>query len=116
MVRYSKNKLWNSFFNVYNKELELYDGFLVGYPPSYSLLYENFKIPIIIHIAIRYEFPFSLNKEEWEFFNNWLRINIDNKKVILVANNRYDLNYTKAFLDRDVCYIPSLGAYTGRKI
>ena len=108
-----KKELWKDFYTEYKDTLNQYDGFICCYPPAFSLLYKEFKKPIIIQIPIRYELPFYDNKEEWEYFNNYLREGVDNKLIFLVANSMYDKLYTEAFLNRVVTWIPSLCNYTG---
>ena len=55
----------NSFYERYKDELSEYDGFICTYPLTFSLLYEKFKKPIILHIPIRYETPFESNPEQY---------------------------------------------------
>lgn len=99
------------FFENYNQELKEYDAFIVTYPPPFSLLYKKFDKPIIINNPIRYEWPFSFNSNHWLEFNDFLREGIDNKKIILVANNLYDKHYMEGFIGRPVEFIPSICDY-----
>jgi hypothetical protein len=107
-----KKELWNEFFEKYGNVLDKYDGFICCYPPAFSLLYKKFKKPIIIQVPIRYELPFHNCKEDWEFFNNYLRHGVDSGMIFMTANSMYDKKYTEAFLGREVTWIPSLCNYT----
>lgn len=103
------------FYLRYKDELSIYDAFICTYPPAFSMLYEKFNKPILCHIPIRYEVPFSNNKELWEKFNLFLKKNIDNKLLIPVANSMYDKKYFEFFVDRNCDYIPNLCEYTNTK-
>lgn len=108
-------EMCNNFYERYKDELSEYDGFICTYPLSFSLLYEKFDKPILLHIPIRYEVPFQNKKQKWELFNDFLRRNIDTKKIIPVANSLYDKKYFEFFVNRDCDYIPSLCEYTNTK-
>ncbi len=101
----------NEFYNYYGNSLNEFDAFIVTYPPTFSLLYKCFNKPIIINNPIRYEWPFSFRKEDWEYFNNFLREGVDKGKIILVANNLYDKYYMEDFIKRPVEHIPSICDY-----
>ena len=120
-LQLSPEQFANEFYITYKESLNKYDAFIVTYPPTFSLLYKYFDKPIIINNPIRYEWPFSFRKEEWEIFNEYLRRGYDNKKIILVANNPYDKYYMELFIQRPVKFIPSIcnyydnGEYIGDK-
>lgn len=99
------------FYNEYKHDMDDYDGFIVTYPPPFSLLYRKFDKPIIINNPIRYEWPFSFNSEYWKEFNDFLREGVDNNKIFLVANNMYDKLYMEGFIERPVEFIPSICDY-----
>jgi hypothetical protein len=103
----------DEFYNQYKEQLKDFDGFIVTYPPPFALLYKHFKKPIIINNPIRYEWPFSFRKDDWEKFNNFLREGVDDGYVILVANNMHDKLYMEDFIERDVELIPSICDYYG---
>jgi len=105
-------KMCDDFYEAYKDELSEYDGFIVAYPCTFAMLYEKFNKPIIIVAAIRYEFPFTQSIEKWKWFNNFLTEGIKNKKIFMVANNKADADYAKAFLGTDIDHIPSLCEYT----
>ena len=52
-------EMCDAFHKRYAEELSSYDGFLVTYPPAFSLLFEKFEKPIFVVAATRYEAPFS---------------------------------------------------------
>lgn len=107
-------ELWNDFYKIYSNELNQYDSFITCYPPSFSLLYKKFEKPIIMHMAIRYEHPFTSNPGAWGYLNNYVREGVDAGKIILVANSIYDKKYCESFVGREVRYIPSLCDYADK--
>lgn len=109
----SPQKMSTEFYQTYKDEMEQYDAFIVTYPPPFALLYKHFDKPIIINNPIRYEWPFSFRKEDWLYFNDFLRDGVDNKQIILVANNLFDKKYMEDFIEREVQHIPSLCDYYG---
>jgi hypothetical protein len=100
------------FYERYKDELSKYDGFICTYPLTFSLLYEKFNKPIILHIPIRYETPFENDKEKWLNFNNFLIKGIDNKKIFPIANSQYDKKYFEFFINRECGFIPNICDYT----
>lgn len=107
--------LCDRFYERYKNELSQFDCFICTYPPAFSLLYERFEKPIIIQCPIRYEVPFQNDKAKLDRFNSYLKSGIDNKQIILIANNRYDQRYLEESLDRECKLIPSYCDYTGIK-
>ena len=103
------------FYERYKDELSQYDAFICTYPPAFSMLYEKFNKPIILHIPIRYEVPFQNDKMKWEMFNEYLRNGIDKGMIIPVANSEYDKRYFEFFVKRKCELIPSLCEYTNSK-
>lgn len=103
------------FYDRYKDELSEYDAFLCTYPPSFSMLYERFNKPVILHIPIRYEVPFHNDKIKWDEFNQYLRDGIDSGMIIPVANSEYDKRYFEFFVERECELIPSLCEYTNTK-
>jgi hypothetical protein len=96
-----------------NKIVKDADAFIVTYPPTFSHLYQKYDKPIIINNPIRYEWPFSFRKREWDYFNDYLRDGVDSGKIVLVANNLYDKFYMEKFIKREVTHIPSICDYYG---
>lgn len=103
----------NSFYNRYKNELSQYDGFIVTYPPAFSLLFAKFNKPIIVYIPIRYETPFTKNPELLKWFNSFLKNSIDSKQIILIANSKYDQKYCEFYLERPCKYITNWCDYGG---
>jgi len=106
------DQMCDSFYERYKDELSEYDGFICTYPLTFSLLYEKFKKPIILHIPIRYETPFESKPSEWEKFNKFLVKGIEDKMVFPIANSLYDKKYFEHFLNKDCDYIPNICDYT----
>lgn len=104
---------FKEFYEAYRSELDNFDAFLCCYPPIFSMLYRDFKKPIILHIPIRYECGADNNPELWLEFNEYLRSGFDSGMIILAANSMYDKKYAEGFIQRPVEYIPSLCEYTG---
>jgi hypothetical protein len=100
------------FYERYKDELSKYDGFICTYPPSFSMIYEKFKKPIIIQVPIRYEVPFQRNAQKWNEFNEYLRNGIDSGMIIAVANSEYDKRYFEFFVKRECKLIPSICEYS----
>lgn len=109
------DKMCDEFYEKYKDELSVYDGFICTYPISFSMLYSRFKKPIILHVPIRYEVPFSSNPYMWEKFNEYLRDGIDSGMIIPVANSEYDKRYFEFFVNRECRMIPNICEYTGTK-
>jgi hypothetical protein len=109
-----EKEIWREFHQAYSERLAEYDAFVVSYPPAFSLLYKQFiGKRVVVHIPIRYDFPYTDRDEQRKVLDSFLL----SDAVILCANNRLDKAY---FEDRtgtkDTCrYIPSLCAYTGMK-
>ena len=109
------NEMCDLFYKRYKDELSGYDAFICTYPPSFSMLYEKFDKPVLLHVPIRYEVPFHNDGNKWNSFNNFLRYNIDKNKIIPVSNSLYDKKYFEFFVQRECDYIPSLCEYTNTK-
>lgn len=116
-----KNDFPNLFYREYHKELDKYDGFICTYPPAMCLLYQRWDKPTILHIPIRYEYPFTMDNGAWQAFNRFLKERAKAGLLIPVANNLYDQKYYNVFVgpeeEKQACrHIPSwCGGYTGMK-
>ena len=111
--RHIDEKMADEFYKRYEPTLRSYDGFIVTHTPCFSLLYEKFNKPIIVIASTRYEDPFSADVKRWTKFNDYLRCQIDEEKVIPITNNKYDKEYTELYTGRKWQHIPSLCEYTG---
>jgi len=105
-------QMCDSFYERYKNDLSNYDAFICGHPPCFSLLYKKFNKPIISQCTIRYEVPFSNDKNKWNMFNDYLRESIDQNKLFVSANSLYDKKYFEFFVNRSCTHIPSLCEYT----
>jgi hypothetical protein len=110
--RYLDDEMCDMFYERYKDELSEYDAFVCTYPLTFSMLYEKFNKPIILHIPIRYEVPFQNNDLKWNNFNKYLRDGIDKGMIIPVANSEYDKRYFEFFVQRNCDLIPNLCEYT----
>jgi hypothetical protein len=90
---------------------ENFDAFVVSYPPAFALLFEGLGKPVIMHIPIRYEHPWTHDWKRWETFNQKLRDGIDKGWIIPVANSVYDQKYFEGYVGRKCHYIPSVCSY-----
>jgi len=106
------SQMCDQFYERYKDYLTQFDGFICTYPLSFSLLYEKFNKPIILHIPIRYEVPFENSKEKWINFNKFLIKGIENRIVFPIANSVYDKNYFEFFTKKNCDYIPNICDYT----
>lgn len=104
---------FEEFYLRNQRDLDKYDGFIVCYPPIFSMLYKYSNKPIIVQIPIRYECGADNNRELWIEFNEYLRGGVDRGQIFLCANNLYDKKYAEGFIHRPVEYIPSYCKYTG---
>lgn len=102
----------DAFYKRYKDELNHYDGFICTHSPSFCLLYEKFKKPIITIAATRYEAPFWDDKQRWLWLNDYLQQRIDNGLIIPIANNKLDKKYCEVYTNREWKHIPSLCEYT----
>ena len=72
----------DTFYERYQHELSVYDGFIVTHTPCFAMLYERWNKPVICVASTRYEHPFSDRKEEWEDLNRYLAEKIDDGLLI----------------------------------
>ena len=105
-------EMCDKFYDRYKDELSKYDAFLVTYAPVFAMLFEKWNKPIIMVAPIRYEVPYTLQPEQWEKFNTFIREAVDRGQLILIANNKYDVEYGKYFTDREWTHIPNICDYT----
>lgn len=109
------DEMANDFYEKYKDFLSQFDGFICTYPPSFSLLFERLKKPIILQVPIRYEIPFHSDATKWERFNEKLRTGIDNNLIFPIANSQYDKDYFEFFVNRNCDLIPNICSYTNTK-
>lgn len=107
--------LIDRFQDVYGQYLKRFDGFVVTYPPAFAELFRDFNKPILTIAATRYEAPYTAQESQWDRFDTFLRVRIDNGSLLLAANNRADQSYLEAMLNREARYVPSVCDYTAAK-
>jgi hypothetical protein len=118
-VRHINSRSWvnltptvkTAFLRTYRKFLENFDGFIVTYPPAFVELFEGFRKPILLVVAIRYERPFSSNYARWTSLTESLSRLRSEDILTLVANNNGDAQYLKQFIGEHVPVVPSLCDY-----
>lgn len=109
-----EKELWREFYDTYHERLSVYDGYVCCYPPVFSLLYKQFTDKrVIVHIPIRYDFPYTDNESSLKVLNDFFV----SDSVIVSANNKLDKAYFEDRTDgkKECKYIPSLCEYTGMK-
>lgn len=106
------------FHQEYDKYLEQFDGFIVGHPCSFALLYEKYNKPIIVVNTCRYDMPSCFNN------NKGLAIQInecfyrlqEKGLLYMISNNKADNAYFKfANSQINTSILPSLCLYTNMK-
>lgn len=101
----------NQFLRVYRRFLSNFDGFVVTFPPAFVELFEEFEKPILLVVAIRYEYPFSSDAVRWSEFTQTLIRLREAKSLTLVANNRGDAEYLEEFVGGIVPVVASVCDY-----
>ena len=98
----------------YDNFLRTFDGFICGFPPVFSLLFEKYNKPIFMVNATRYEMPFcwDRNDEMQSYFEESLLAMQKRGQLIAVSNNKADADYLKRVIDLESSVIPSICRYT----
>ena len=104
-------EMCDNFYKEYKNELSDISCFYCFYPPAFSLLYEKFDKPIIIHFPIRFETPFEKDEKRLDWLISYIERGVDNKQIFLCANNMVDKMHIEKTFDREVLYIPSYCGY-----
>jgi len=111
-----KGTLADDFYAEYKDELKNYDGFICTYPPAMAAVFKKFNKPTILHIPIRYEYPFFADCYGWQHLNELFSNMAYEGLLIPVANNKYDQYYYNAYVDGANCkYVSSWCGYTGMR-
>ena len=107
-------KMIQQFQQRYDNFLRLFDGFICGFPPVFSLLFEKYNKPIFMINATRYEMPFcwQKNDEMQDYFESRLHAMHQRGQLIAVSNNKADYEYLKRATDIESTVIPSMCRYT----
>lgn len=98
----------DQFYERYKDTLSQFDAFIVTHTPCFALLYEKFNKPIIIINSTRYEQPFTLDPDKWEWLNDYLKKGVEEGKIFIVSNNKGDQQYLKHYTGIQSEHIPSL--------
>lgn len=108
-------KMCDSFYEAYKEELKDYDGFIVTTVCPWIMFYEKFNKPIIMQIPTRYDSILIKDLDQWNWFNSGFIRMYKAGILSVVANNKYDVLYTKAYSNIEPVYIPSICEYTNAK-
>ncbi len=107
----NNDKELDLFYIKHKEELKKYQGFVVTHTPSFILLYEKFKKPIILINSCRYENPFQNNIKKWNKLSQKLKKLNKNKLLYIVSNNKADMDYLYLGTGIKSVHIPSLCLY-----
>ena len=107
----NNDKELDLFYIKHKEELKKYQGFVVTHTPSFILLYEKFKKPIILINSCRYEIPFQNNIKKWNKLSQKLKKLNKNKLLYIVSNNKADMDYLYLGTGIKSVHIPSLCLY-----
>jgi hypothetical protein len=106
------------FQKTYDSFLQTFDGFIVGYPNVFAMVFEKYNKPIILINACRYDIPFSF-KRETNYIGTYhaCLYRLLNKGLLhTVSNNRADQLYMgKGCGIKPEYVVPSLCLYTNMK-
>ena len=105
----------DDFYEAYKEELKEYDGFIVTTVCPWIMFYEKFNKPIIMHIPTRYDSILIKDLNQWNWFNKGFIKMYEEGRLFVIANNKYDVIYTKAYSNIEPVYIPSICEYTNAK-
>jgi hypothetical protein len=103
------------FHKRYGSFLEVFDGFICGFPPVFALLFERYNMPIFMVNATRYEMPFCWEKNPSmkDFFETRLIAMQEKGQLIAVSNNQGDADYLYRATGLESRHIPSMCRYVG---
>lgn len=102
---------FEKFYKNHKSTLDRYDGFVVTYPPVFSMLYEKTGKPIIVQIPIRYDHGMHGRPDLMEKY----RLAMGSRNCFFSANNLLDKKYFEMFTGIQCRHIPSFCDYTGMK-
>ena len=92
-------------------EMNLVDIIVCFHPASMCELYMPFDRSLFVIASTRYELA-RFTVEQWQRWNNNLKIIAENPRNLVAANNRYDVEYIRYFTGINVTLLPSLCQYT----
>lgn len=89
--------LIEKFQKEYDSFLRTFDGFIVGHPNSYAMIFEKYNKPIILINTCRYDLPFScrevLDTKYLNYYHACLYRLLNKNLLYTVSNNRVDQLY-----------------------
>jgi hypothetical protein len=106
------------FQKTYDSFLQTFDGFIVGYPNVFAMVFEKYNKPIILINACRYDIPFSFKRETNYIgsYHECLYRLLNKGLLYTISNNRVDQLYMgKGCGIKPEYVIPSLCLYTNMK-
>jgi hypothetical protein len=106
------------FQKAYDSFLETFDGFIVGYPNVFAMVFEKYNKPIILINACRYDMPFCFKRETKHIgaYHECLYRLLNKGLLYTVSNNRVDQLYMgKGCGIKPEYVVPSLCLYTNMK-
>lgn len=112
------SNLIQKFQREYDTFLRDFDGFIVGHPNVFILLYEKYNKPIIMINSCRYDMPacFTKNKSIIQELNNCITRLQSNGLLTIISNNLADKKYLELGVPNvKSIHVPSLCDYTGMR-
>ena len=101
----------NRFHRTYGLFLNQFDGFFVTYPPAFIEIFKEYRKPILLVVATRYEFPFTADSSRWQALTETMK-SLRNVGVLkVVANNLGDSDYLASFGVENVPVVSSVCDY-----
>jgi hypothetical protein len=113
-------KMIEDFQKEYDSFLSTFDGFIVGHPNSFAMIFEKYNKPIILINTCRYDIPFSYgsvrNQSYISAYHMCLYRLLNKGLLYTVSNNKVDQLYMGNGCGfRSEYLIPSLCLYTNMK-
>ena len=106
------------FQKTYDSFLQTFDGFIVGHPNVFAMMFEKYNKPIILINTCRYDMPFCFKRETKYIgaYHECLYRLLNKGLLHTVSNNRADQLYMgKGCGIKPEYVIPSLCLYTNMK-
>jgi hypothetical protein len=107
-------QLITSFIDRYRELLSTVDCFIIGYPSSFALLFENFKKPIVLVNCVRYDLPFCWTNDYHmlQALQQCLGRLHSEGRLLVISNNLADHDYFQLSNPKIPSHlIPTLGDY-----
>jgi hypothetical protein len=101
----------NKFVEQYSDYLNTFDAYVVGFPLSFTEIFESLGKPILGVNATRYELPYSGSPGAIDRLNTFLKASTARGQLTIISNNRGDRDYLKHFTGVESEYLPSVCDY-----